>query len=173
MSTLSLLFVKILKTLNRKKRFRLKKYSSNQKWQSCLEEAFNYCLIGRWFHFSLKETINKSNQRDSNTIIANTIQIDQNETENFVSIYDYLKNQLDLDKKIQFLNNSVNLPLPENDYHASECNSIIDSTLIQDENQNNHEIEESILCLIVSQISIRNNNNNSPKASSNFSKLFL
>ena len=62
-----------------------------------LRNAFNYCLIGRWFVFDFKST-----STYQETIVR--IRVPRIEVDEFISIYKYLKNNLDNDLSLDFSN---------------------------------------------------------------------
>ena len=62
-----------------------------------LRSAFNYCLIGRWFVFDFK-----SSSSYQETIVR--IRVPRIEVDEFISIYKYLKNNLDQDLSLDFSN---------------------------------------------------------------------
>jgi hypothetical protein len=123
-------------------RFRLKKYSNNQVWLNNLENAFNYCLIGRWFLFNLKES-NEKKPKQSATIVANNIQFEPGESDFYVSVYQYLREQAEISKQLEFSNSFI--------LNESNC-SIVDNTFNENEND---PYEEDILTQRLTQISLK------------------
>lgn len=87
-----------------------------------MENAFRFCLLGRWFLFDLKWS--KTTDGASSFVIKN-VSLPKHEIENFVSISVYLKNQ-------NMIKNESNL---SDSFCVEELSnsSIINETLI-DEN---------------------------------------
>jgi hypothetical protein len=63
-----------------------------------LDDAFSYCLIGRWFKFEFST--------DQNFVIS--LKQTNANVDDFLSIYEFLKNYLTFENKLNF-SNSINL----------------------------------------------------------------
>lgn len=97
-------------------RFKHKKFNDSQSWLYCLENAFNYCLIGRWLYFDLKEL--------KEGLIVNNIRIPNCETEYFIPVFNFLSKKSDID-----FSSSFNADI------ECENNSIINETLDEETNE--------------------------------------
>ena len=59
-------------------------------WSYSIDNAFRNCILGRWFLLDIKEV--KSPNKPKSFLI-NSVKVPQNEIENFIPIYYYLKNR--------------------------------------------------------------------------------
>ena len=110
-------------------KFMARKFTSKASWLDSLQSAFGHCCVGRWFLFSFKEpSSNNSVEKlssSTNVYLASSIQVEPNERENFMSIYECMRAELEqsLYSRINFSNLSFNCD------ELNNTNSIIDSTV--------------------------------------------
>jgi hypothetical protein len=111
-----------------------------------LENAFNFCLLGRWFLFNLKESSDKK-LKQSFAIVANNIQLEPGELNFYIPVYKYLKEQAEMSRNLQASSSFI--------LDESNC-SIVDNTLSDNETD---PYEEDILSQRLTQISLKESQN--------------